>query len=75
MKVILKKYQNLNLKKLKILNYINPDLLIGKDNSIIFFDEKGSILKFDQNSKLIWKKNYYNKKEIKTKSINLFCNR
>ena len=34
---------------------------------MIFFDNKGSILKFDENSKLIWKKNYYTKSEKKLK--------
>ena len=43
-------------------------LAFDKD-SIIFFDNKGSILKFDTNSKLIWKKNYYSKREKKTKPI------
>ena len=60
-----KEISKFKFKKIKNFDNLNPDLLIGKDNSLIFFDEKGSILKFDQNSKLIWKKNYYNKKEIK----------
>jgi len=61
----LKNLSKFKFKKIKNFNFINPDLLFGKDNSVIFFDEKGSILKFDQNSKLIWKKNHYSKKEIK----------
>ena len=60
-----KNISKFKFKKIKNFNYINADLLIGKDKSIIFFDENGSILKFDQNSKLIWKKNYYSKSEIK----------
>ena len=43
--------------------------MIGKDNAIIFFDEKGSILKFNDNTKLIWKKNHYTKKEIKLNPV------
>ncbi len=59
------KISKFKFKKIKNFDLINPDLFIGKDNSLVFFDEKGSILKFDQNSKLIWKKNYYDKKQIK----------
>ena len=37
------------------------------DENIIFFDNKGSIILYDQNQKIIWKKNFYNKSEKKTK--------
>jgi len=60
-----KEISKFKFKKIKNFEYTNPDLLIGKDNSLIFFDEKGAILKFDQNSNLIWKKNHYSKNEIK----------
>lgn len=39
-----------------------PDVLISKD-FIIFYDNNGSFFKFDQNSKLKWKKKVYTKKE------------
>ena len=52
-------------KKIKNFEYISPDLLLGNDNSLVFFDEKGSILKFNHDSELIWKINHYNKKEVK----------
>ena len=48
------KISKFKFKKIKHFNNINPDLLIGRDNSLIFFNEKGTILKFDQESKLIW---------------------
>ena len=51
-----KEVSKFKFKKIKKFDFINPDLLIGDDNSIIFFDEKGAILKFNENSKLIWKK-------------------
>jgi len=60
-----KEISKFKFEKIKNFENINPDLLIAKDNSLVFFDEKGSILKFDNNSNLIWKKNYYNKKEKK----------
>ncbi len=54
----------------KIDNFIRfePEIVFDK-KSLIFFDNKGSILKFDQNSKLIWKKNYYTKGEKKLKPM------
>ena len=68
-----KEISKFKFKKIKNFEYINPDLLVGK-NSLVFFDENGSILKFDQNSKLIWKKNHYNKKEKKQNPIIYFAN-
>ncbi len=54
-------------KKIKNFDFINPDLLIGGDNSLLFFDEKGAIIKFNKDSKIIWKKNHYDKRQIKQK--------
>ena len=34
--------------------------------SLIFFDKKGSIIKYDLDGKILWKKNYYNKFEKKS---------
>ena len=54
----------------KIDNFKNfePDVVFN-NKDVIFFDNKGSILRFDQFSKLIWKKNYYNKSEKKLKPL------
>ena len=35
------------------------------NDGIIFFDNKGSIIKYDQNHKVVWKKNHYSKGEKK----------
>tara|TARA_B100000795_G_scaffold267745_1_gene253235 strand:- start:138 stop:1436 length:1299 start_codon:yes stop_codon:yes gene_type:complete len=35
------------------------------NEGIIFFDKKGSIIRYNQEQKIIWKKNYYSKKEKK----------
>jgi len=43
--------------------------IVFDNNNVIFFDNKGSILKFDEFSKLIWKINYYKKSEKKLKPI------
>ena len=55
-----------NLKKLKKYNFeikdyklFEPNLIF--DNKILFFNNDGSILKFNDNSKLIWKINNYKK--------------
>ena len=59
----------------KIKNFYQYDPTISfQDKNIIFFDNKGSILKFNENSKLIWKKNYYSKNEKKLKPILQFAN-
>ena len=72
---------NGNLKNLSRFKYstidnfveLEPEVVFDGSN-IIFFDNKGSILKFDQFSKLIWKKNYYKKTEKKQKPILSFAN-
>ena len=35
------------------------------EDGLIFFDKKGNILRFNDNQKIIWKKNYYSKTEKK----------
>ena len=59
----------------KIKNFDQYDPEISFENSnIIFFDNKGSILKFNDKSKLVWKKNYYKKSEKKQNPILFFKN-
>jgi len=48
--------------------------IVFDNNNVIFFDNKASILKFDEFSKLIWKVNYYKKAEKKLKPILTFAN-
>jgi outer membrane protein assembly factor BamB len=48
-----------------------PEIVLDKKN-IIFFNKKGSILKFNEKSKLLWKKNYYSKSEKKLRPILFF---
>jgi outer membrane protein assembly factor BamB len=50
--------------KIKYFKYFNPELVFYK-NDLIFFDKKGSIIRFDDTSKVIWKKNNYSKSEKK----------
>ena len=59
--------------KIKNFNQYEPEIIFNKKN-IIFFDNKGTILNFDDNSNLLWKKNYYLKKEQKKNPILFFAN-
>jgi len=59
--------------KIKNFYQSEPEISFYKEN-IIFFDNKGSILNFDNNSKLIWEKNYYSKSEKKLFPILQFAN-
>ncbi len=64
----LKKISKYNFSKIKDYNKLEPDLIFH-DDGIIFFDNSGNILNFDNNSKLIWKKNIYLKNEKKIKPL------
>jgi len=64
----LKKISRYKFSKIKNFDRYEPEISFFK-NDIIFFDNKGTILRFDENSKLIWKKNYYSKSEKKLNPI------
>jgi outer membrane protein assembly factor BamB len=51
------------LEDIKQLDY-KPIFL---DDGLIFFDKKGSILRYKNNKKILWKKNHYSKAEKKLK--------
>ena len=59
----------------KIKNFYEYDPKISfYNNDIIFFDNKGSILRFNDDTDLIWKNNNYTKFEKKQKPILFFAN-
>ena len=60
----LKKIRKYNFDKIKNFYNLEPNLIFFQNN-IIFFDNKGSILSFDANSKLNWKINNYSRAERK----------
>ena len=62
----LDKISKFKFSKIKNFYQNNPEMIFS-GTDIIFFDDKGSILKFDKFSKLKWKKNYYTKIEKKSK--------
>ncbi len=69
----LKKISKYKFKKIENFNYYELDLIFDKEN-IIFFDNKGTIFKFNEKSKLVWKTNIYNKKQKKNRPILFFSN-
>ncbi len=64
----LKSISRYKFSKIEKFDEYEPEIIINKKN-IIFFDNKGAILKFDERSKLLWKKNYYTKVEKKLKPV------
>ena len=60
------KIGNYKFSKLENVNQLNfkPIFL---DDGLIFFDKKGSIIRYDVKQKVLWKKNYYSKLEKKLK--------
>jgi len=60
----LKKKSKYKFSKIKYFNYFNPELVFVKKN-LVFFDKNGTIIKFNDTSKTVWKKNNYTKRERK----------
>ena len=69
----LKKSLKYKFSKIENFYQVEPVISFYKKN-IIFFDDKGTILQFDENSRLVWKKNYYTKSEKKLDPILQFAN-
>ncbi len=69
----LSKISKYRFSKISQFDYYQPELLITKKNTLIFFDEKGTILNFSDNNKLIWKNNIYSKNEKKQNPILYFA--
>ncbi len=69
----LKRSSRYKFSKIKNFHQFEPSIIFNNGN-IIFFDNKGAILKFNEKSKLIWKKNFYTKQEKKLKPILQFSN-
>ena len=69
----LKKISKYKFSKVSQFDYYQPELLLTENNSLVFFDDKGSILNFSNDKKLIWKNNIYSKNEKKQKPILYFA--
>ena len=70
---VLKKSSRFKFPKIEKFTEFEPTISFSEDK-LIFFDNKGSIFQFNNESKLIWKKNYYSKSEKKLKPILQFAN-
>tara|TARA_B100001057_G_scaffold497772_1_gene602859 strand:- start:313 stop:1605 length:1293 start_codon:yes stop_codon:yes gene_type:complete len=68
----LNKIANYKFSKFDQINKLDFKPIFLK-NGIIFFDKKGSIIRYGNNQKIIWKKNHYTKAEKKLKpKLNFF---
>ena len=68
-----KKVSSYKFSSIEEFNFNQPELSFTNDESIVFFDGKGSIFKINKDLKEIWKVNYYTKKEKKLKPIIYFA--
>ena len=68
----LKKSSRFKFAKIDKFDFSEPEIVFD-ENNLIFFDNNGAILKFDNSSNLIWKKNFYKKYEKKMKPLLSFA--
>ena len=66
------KTSNYKFATIKEFDFNQPELIFTEDESIVFFDGKGSIFKINKDLKEIWKVNHYTKREKKLKPIIFF---
>jgi len=69
----LKSISKFKFSKIKNFKFLEPEIL-ASNNNLIFYDNKGTLIKFDPSSKIIWQKNYYTKQEKNSKPILFFNN-
>mgnify|MGYP006078073289 FL=1 len=60
----IKKIGNYKFSKLEDINQLDFKPIFLNDG-LIFFDKKGSIIRYDDKQKVLWKKNYYSKTQKK----------
>ena len=58
--------------KIKQFNSIDTDILFTKNNDLIYFDNRGTIFRINENFDTVWKANHYSKKEKKLNPILYF---
>ena len=61
-------FSKYNFSKIENFSGYEPEILIDNQN-LFYFDNKGSIIKFNKGSKIQWKKNYYSKSDKKNNPI------
>ncbi len=67
----LERMSKYNFKTIKSFSNFEPEILIDK-NHLFYFDSNGSIIKFDNNSKIVWKQNHYSKQDKRLQPILFF---
>ena len=67
----LEKISKYNFKTIKSFSNFEPEILLDK-NHLFYFDSNGSIIKFDNNSNIVWRQNYYSKQDKKLQPILFF---
>ncbi len=67
----LEKVSKYNFKTIKSFSNFEPEILLDKDH-LFYFDSNGSILKFDNKSNILWRKNYYSRQDKKLQPILFF---
>ena len=67
----LEKMSKYNFKTIKSFSNFEPEILIDQ-NHLFYFDSTGSIIKFDNNSNIVWKQNHYSKQDRKLQPILFF---
>ena len=60
-----------NFKKINSFSNFEPEILLDK-NYLFYFDSTGSVIKFDNNSNVLWRQNYYSKSDKKLQPILFF---
>ncbi len=67
-KIIGNNFSKFKFSKIDNFSGFEPEILVDNQN-LFFFDNKGSVIKFDKDSKVEWKKNYYSKSDKRNNHI------
>ena len=69
---LINKVNNYKFSKLENFDQFNFEPLI-LDNGVVIFEKKGTIIRFNDNKKIVWKNNFYSKTEKKIHPILSFA--
>ncbi len=69
---LFEKKKTYKFSKIKQFNSIDTDILFIKNNDLIYFDNRGTIFRINENFDTVWKANHYSKKEKKLNPILYF---
>ena len=69
---LFEKRKSYKFSKIKQFNSIDTDILFTKNNDLIYFDNRGTIFRINENFDTVWKANHYSKKEKKLNPILYF---